>query len=127
VMVAPSAKISDERIRIIEDVISKGIPVSAEEPTQPTPEAPHEPDTRPEPASATEPPQPEPADEQRAVIEVTHDMAVLEAAQDLVIDILGIDLDELKRIAPLIDKLIHASSLGLPCSLHIESGDVILL
>jgi len=68
-------------------------------------------------------PQLQSAKEQHAVIEVTHDMAVLEAAQDLIFDTLGIDLDELKKLAPTIDKLIAASQLGLDVSLHIKGGD----
>jgi len=123
VMVAPSAKITDERIMLIEEVISKGMPA------QPAADVAPEPATSPAPVSTPAPEndtQPEPADEQHAVIEISHDMAVLEAAHDLIFDVLGIDLDELKRMAPTIDKLICAQRLGAQASLHIDCIEVSL-
>ena len=71
-------------------------------------------------------PQMPPAEEQHAVVEVHQDDDVLEAAQDMIFDALGIDLDELKKLAPTIEKMIAARHLGLSVSLHIHGGDITL-
>jgi len=71
-------------------------------------------------------PQLPPAEEQHAVVEVHQDDDVLEAAQDMIFDALGIDLDELKKLAPTIEKMIAARHLGLSVSLHIHGGDITL-
>ena len=70
-------------------------------------------------------PQP-PAEPVQAPSAISHDMAVIEAAQDLIVATVGVDLDALKELAPTIDKLIAARRLGLGVSLHVTGGEVAL-
>ncbi|WP_167632474.1 hypothetical protein [Mariprofundus ferrooxydans] len=57
---------------------------------------------------------------------VSHDLAVEAAAQDLIADVLGFNLDELTSMAPQIEKLVAARRLGLPISLHVSACEVSL-
>jgi len=55
-------------------------------------------------------------------IAITHDMAVLEAAQDLICDALGCNLAELTANKAAVDRLLGAKRLGLKVQIQITGG-----
>jgi len=57
-----------------------------------------------------------------AAIAITHDMAVLEAAQDLICDALGCNLAELTANKASVDRLLGAKRLGLKVQIQITGG-----
>jgi len=121
VLVRSSAKLSEKRLVALEkalDVLEKDVSISARK--------------EPETAAATAPkaaeeaiPYVDKAEAQGAEIKkITLDMTIMQAAQDLIFDAFGCDLDEMRIISGSIHKLIAASQLGLEVSLHIEGGRV---